>query len=105
MCEEPDPDRDTAVREAGLGNAGADFGIWKNFKKVFKCPIVLLAHGGHEHFVCPWRVRRLGLGAGVGNFGVRGDDIQRFKKGAESGDVISCTSAKNLFSTGLECFA
>lgn len=87
--EEPGPDRDVAVREGGVGDAGADPGAREHLQKVFHCRIVLLAHGGREHFACPWRIRRLRLGAcGIGDFGVGGRDVQALEEGVESGDVV-----------------
>lgn len=90
MRNESGPDRDTAVREGGLDDAGTDMGVWENREKVFDHRIMLLAHGGDEHFACPWRVRGLRLGVcGIGNFGVGGEDVQALKEGVESGDVVS----------------
>lgn len=90
MRKEPGPDRNAAVREGGVGDADTDLGVWENFKKVFDCRIVLLTHGGHEHFMRWWGVRRLGLGAcGIGNIWVGRRDIQAMEEGMKSGDVVS----------------
>lgn len=99
--EESGPDRDVAVREGGVGDAGADLGVREHLKQVFHGRIVLLAHGRHEHLACPWRIRRLGLGAcGIGDFGVGGPDVQALEEGVESGDVVGFAGMKDLLSTG-----
>ena len=101
MGEEAGPDGDAAVCEGGGGDTVAGIGGGEDADEVVDGREVLVAHGDHEHLVCPWRVGGLCLGAWGGDSGVGGGDVQVLEEGAEGGAVVGRAGHGEIILCGL----